>query len=585
MRFWKGLVAGGGMFLSLAFAATSHAQTVVFNAVGSSAQFLELGQAAVSTGSGLSPAPTCLWTSKTAVVATDGSTHGGGATDTGSAWVAWNPGTAGNNSTCNTVGSTTQVYGFLQTDSVVGVRCLSNGCTVANSGGGATTANLIYPTGTTAGTTENSTLPTAVAAAFSTSVPVNVAATDIRPEDALFAITRATTACGTAIDQYTGSTPGSATQYLGLGYSNGDSIHSFYSSSSFHVIQFSLPSSYTVTPVGASPIVVAVSSTDASGTGFNSSNITNLNRASLALFLDGSIGETEDALKPGSTATTKPTTVLIREPLSGTYNTMEYNVPNSVELQTSQDVGSAQPSSTVNCSGAVPKWNTESTSMGTLVSGAVRNRVIGTGQMIAELFGTSGDTAPENGLGYAFWSQANFAPAASSLSAVKYLTVDGVDPILTSYSNGTIPTTTTELNNVTFANVTNGTYPIWSLLRLVTTGSGATTAAQNLAKAVGSFAISNHDWIPYFTSTGAVNLHVERAHFTPPGLYSSTAAPAPQNGFCGLVSGKTEAGGDVGGVVIPCQVDANYEADTGIGNGFTGTISGGHGVPTSLRRQ
>jgi len=84
--------------------------------------------------------------------------------------------------------------------------------------------------------------------------------------------------------------------------------------------------------------------------------------------------------------------------------------------------------------------------------------------------------------------------------------VDGVDPLLNSYGPypgsagpcvsgtcpaGTIPTPGNGgLGSVTLANVADGSYPIWSFLRLVCTGSGTSTAcaaANGLTTAAQSF--------------------------------------------------------------------------------------------------
>lgn len=524
-------------FLSLAvalfaFSASSNAQTVQFNGIGSSAMFLELGQAASSSTAGLGA--TCVWSTSTSgvVYATDNSTNGGGKTETGNAWVAWTP----NGSDCTTVTTATNIYAYLQTDSVVGDRCLFNACAITNGGSGSSPADLI--------SSSEVALPNVVVTALTNAPTVNVAGTDIRPEDAEFAITRATTPCGTPITQYTSGT-GAATQYLGLGYTNGATVDSYYSGSTFNVIQFALPGSFNVTPLGAVPVVVAVN-------GGALTSATNLNRSTLALYLDGSIGLVRDVV--GGTSNAK-TTVIIREPISGTYNTMEYNVPNNVELQTSQDVGLNQPVSQANCNGTLPATNPLHIEN---AAGGYRNRAIGTGQELSELFATT------NGLGYSFWSVANFKGASNITS--KYLTIDGVDPIETNYTvvaggtGGEIPTPSNSLlGNVTLAHVADGTYPIWSLLRLVTTNSSAATVASTMASAAANFvsfgsSTSQPDFIPY------ASLVVERSHFTPPGIYASGSAPAPQNGVQGLY---TEVGGDVGGVVIPTQVDADYASDTG----------------------
>lgn len=586
----------------LGLSASSNAQTVTLNGIGSSAQFLELGEGAQSG----SIAATCLWTTASGVTATDTSS-GTTLTDSGQAWIAWTPG----GGSCEAPGSSTQIYAYLQTDSVVGDRCLfnaynSSSCKITNSiAANAATANIIFPTSSTSGGVgvETSTIPSAILTALNTPAAElpNFAGTDIRPEDAEFAITRATggptatssPACGSAITQYTGGV-GNATQYLYLGYTNGSKIVGF-TGSTFNVINFALPSAFAVTPLGATPIVVAVHG-PTSGSGLNNTNVTNLNRSTLALFLDGSIGQAEDASTPGTTITggARNVTVFVREPLSGTYNTMEYNIPNNVELQTSQDVGVNQVDISAplsdgrynrNCNATHtgPEWNASGVAMGTLI-GNPKERAIGTGQELSDTFGASTDA-----LGYAFWSASNFKNAnAGGVTTNKYLTVDGVDPLGTGTAGvgGGIPTSATALANVTLAHVADGTYPIWSLLRLVSAGSTtAPSAVTNLAEAAQAYVTaSNPDFVPYdLVPAGSIpNLAVERAHFTPPGIYASGSQPTLQNGIGGLF---TEAGGDVGGLPIPYQADTDYCAAYS-----SGTCTAGHSftstqAPSSSRRQ
>ena len=101
------LVAAGLAGLS-ACANAQTASSVVLNGLGSSGIFLELGKAAAAAApAGLGA--TCLFTSTTNVTASDTST-GSALTDTGNAWIAWTPGTAGNNTTCGTTSSSTKIY-------------------------------------------------------------------------------------------------------------------------------------------------------------------------------------------------------------------------------------------------------------------------------------------------------------------------------------------------------------------------------------------------------------------------------------------------------------------------------------------
>jgi hypothetical protein len=525
-------------------AAASNAQTRTINMIGSSGLFLESGEAAYSEYE--SPLA-CAWSTGTSglVVATDTST-GSSLTDTGNSWVVWVP--SGSN-TCATNATPLYVYGFLQTDSVVGNRCLfnaqaSNSCTISYAAAGGTS-----PAGKIEGGSEVS-LPADVAASL-TAAKVNVAATDIRPEDAEFAITRALTPCGS-----TEGGTGSIAPYLGLGYANGGTIESHFSSSTFNVINFTLPSKYYVTPVGFDPILVVVNSTDPSGTGFNNSGIKNISSSNLAAYLDGSIGTTSALLGPSAPQTPEPTTVIVREPLSGTYNTMEYNVPNTTEMQTSQDVGVNQLSSQQNCSGTVVGSNPMA--IENTIAGSWRYRAIGTGQELAETFATN------DALGYGFWGVSNYAAAPST---AKYLEVDGHDPIQATYTDGVIPTTSTELSKVTFTNLANGEYPIWSLVRFVTADTTSESLMKTLAVAAGTFSGATHpDFLPYYNSKGAAKDYVERSHFAPPGInFSATNQPANNGDYDGYGGCTTaEAGGDVGGVILVIdKQDQTYCTDTG----------------------
>jgi hypothetical protein len=552
MRMMKNLFGIAAVFIALA--ASAHAQTVAFNGIGSSAQFLQLGQAAGTSTTGTPPGKgaTCVWSNNTsAVSATDPTT---GQTETGNAWIAWTPGSPLG---CSSVGAGTTIYAYLQTDSVVGDRCLFNGCTIgatSTSPAGTASSGLIF--GTSGEVSLNSTVWSALIS--STNHVVDAAGTDIRPEDAAFATVRAvkttTLPCGTAID---------STQYLGLGYtaatttSPGTPIQSEYSSSIFHVatFPFSATSSFTVTPLGAVPIVFFVNPGHATGFG----SLSGLTVTQLAHFLDGTYGQTQDVGTTGHFATT----VLIREPLSGTYNTVEYAVPNTSDLggtagqlATSQDVGKNQLSGQVNCNATTggPLENPLNFQSSDNTTG-YRNRVIGTSQMINTVLTLPAPLNPStpqttDTLGYAFWSTANFKNA--TLTNAKYLQV-GVtsggtttyyDPLVDSYAttSGELPTSGNGfLPDVTFNSLKNGDYPVWSELRLVNLGSSALPAVTDLANLAQAFVegSTEPDFVP------VASLNVVHSHFTPPTVtYPPSAAPN-NGGNCG-----TEAGGDVGGVIL-----------------------------------
>ncbi len=531
------------------------AQSVEVDALGSSGLFLELGLGASSSTGPIKA--TCVWSENTSsVVATD-STTGTALTDAGSAFVAWTPGSGG---TCSSPTSPA-IYAYLQTDSVVGNRCLFDGtkCTIAYPTSAPAPAGLIL------GTSGEVALPASIATALNKAA-VNAAGTDIRPEDAEFAVTRATTPCGTAV--------ASGSQYLGLGYANGSKIDSYFSSSTFNVIKFGLPASYTVTPVGATPVLVVVNGTGDT-TGFSQSSITNLSNRTLALFLDGTDSYADQALPSSPSASGDKVEVILREPLSGTYNTMEYNIPNTTgnsmgitpasANKTSQDVGLDQPAAQKNCNGTAVKTNPLNIAT---ASGGARQRAIGTGQELSEVI------AQPNSLGYGFWSVANFKGFTSSAAPhAKYLTIDGVDPLLKSgvTYTGAIPVTGgTELANVDLHTTAQGTYPIWSLLRLVNVGATAPAAVTELASAAGGFttfgtSTSHPDFVT------PASLKVVRSHFVPP---AGTGEPtSAANGHVGLSSSACtapELGGDVGGVVYLLTTDSSYCSNNKVTTGQTG---------------
>ncbi|MCU1321302.1 MAG: hypothetical protein JWM43_951 [Acidobacteriaceae bacterium] len=545
LRVWL-FVALAALPLSLCV----NAQTVTFNAVGSSALFLETGLAASSDINAIGAS--CVWSTATNGIVRATDVSGVFVQDSGSAWVAWNPptGLPTTPTNCAMVNSFTRILAYLQTDSVTGVRRLVNGCTIKNNGDGISPDNMISATEVP--------LPSAIAAALNGSsgngLVVNAAASDIRPEDAAFANARALAPCGTAIA--TGS------QYLGLGYPAGDTIDSHFNTGAIHVVNFTLPTSptigYSVTPIGAVPVLIVANGNGSAG-GFSDPSITNISSDALSKFLDGTYSYTGQA-NPSPSATGDAAIVILREPLAGDYNTLEYNVPNDLALQTSQEVGIFQPFSQVNCNGtaALNPMNIATR------SGGARQRAISTNQELAEVIFN------KNSLSYSFWNVINFKHFTSGTAPfAKYLTVDGIDPLTAGTHTGMIPTTgTTDLQNVTLTHVIDGTYPIWSILRFVTLGetspSGVTALASAMQNLV-TFGATNSR--PDFVTP--LHLTVIRSHFVPPaGNGQPTPAANGHVGFAGPSCTQPEAG-DVGGVVIGL-LQNEVSCRTNQGFGITG---------------
>jgi hypothetical protein len=486
------------------------ANPVAVNLTGSSGMF----NLSALGGYSASVCGTNIWTQKSsssAPIEGVDQRPGGSPAQTGNIWIEWNT-------------NMTTICAYLTVDSTVGNEMffavpkftLSIASSLVNAPG----ANLI-PTLT------DVPLPQAVYNALNNQA-FNGAATDIRPEDALFEENRVLA-------------PLNTTNYDGLGYGPGPvgtPILSAFSSKSATPVAFALSGSdpisggqipaWTTNDVGAEPVMVFVNTQDTSSAGFGSASFSNIDRWTLANVLNGTLTRTRDvAYVKGLPAVGIQT--MLREPLSGTYTTMEFNVPRNVEINSTQELG-VNP--------AAPGGNPLNV---TYASGGSRRRVIGTGEMVSEV------SSIEDAFGYAFWSTGNFADA---LSTTKYLSVDGVDPLQYSWyqTRGTFPNCVYPCKGlIPFVNILNGSYPIWTIMRVATNlpvPAGITTLVKNVQN-------SATEGFPDIVPFG--ELQVFRSHFEQSGF-------APHNGF----SGTPESGGDVGGAVFYIQDDLDVFADTGV---------------------
>jgi hypothetical protein len=200
------------------------------------------------------------------------------------------------------------------------------------------------------------------------------------------------------------------------------------------------------------------------------------------------------------------------------------------------------------------------------VAGATRQRAIGTGEEVKQVALASADN-----LGYTFWGYGNIKSGNNSADVnTKYLTVDGVDPLYSEYSSGSVPTCTassyTTLTgcpvSLSFPNVINGSYPIWSIYRAVVPNPASPTTAQAAELAfihtvlgyAEEASTTVQDFVPL------TSLQVFRSHYTQAGV-------APHNGNVTTLSGVTgtimEQGGDVGGAVYTVQSDLDHVAQYG----------------------
>ncbi len=535
--------------LLASFAAQLNAQVLQGNVAGAASLWIEAGQGAAAGGN-------CAWTSKTKGVTytLDSRVPSPYNQENGNLWVSWSPGTGGS---CASPTANSQVYAYISLDAVTGSRCLfaQPQCTLNTTAAAGTSGANLLP-----GVTDTP-LPSGVLSAFNGQA-INIAATDLLPADAEFAAYSTLALCGPL---------SSGTQFVGLGYGPatsgyGTTINSFYSSGSFHTVNFNVYGndpitgspigSYVITPVGAAPILVFVNTLDASG--FGSSAFTNINRAQLGLIFGGIFVRTADVLPQafaGTGASYAGITALVREPLAGIYNTFDHSIPNNKEIYRSQESGNCNTGSYGVISNPLNLSRTVGTTTG------YRNRVIGSTEMIAEA------QVVQDSIGYAYWSSGNFA----GVTNIKYLAVDGVDPLLNAYTNGEIPETGNGLlPSVTLSHVADGAYPIWSEERFISYSAGATAAANLSAFAQNLVSFGAGATQPDFIISP--NLAVFHSHYAPVFVnFNATNTASDGTRVCGAGS-NPEDGADSGGLVFSqqagadfCVLKSNYGASGGVG--------------------
>lgn len=478
-------------------------------------------------------------------------------------WIAWDTNAA------NQVANAGVICLYASVDSIVGVRAYQARATVQLAAGlsGSADANpdLVPLIG------QGEALPASIYAAVN-GVVLNAANTDIRPEDAKFATMRIMTPLGTQVT-------GRAVTGQGYGPSPiGTAIKSSQSSAIANPVDFAIDpgdvdpinSANSVRPyfdvaIGAAPIMVVANVSNTASGHLGDGNFTNINRFMLAKALEGNITHIRDlGYTPGLPDV--PFHVFIREPLSGTYNTMEFTIPMAREIEgdsfspgtvNGQEAGvtpSNTSCTTTPCAveSGNPLWHVAS-------NGSTRGRVVGSGEMITTVNATA------DSLGYSFWGFSSFQGKAN----LKYLTVDGVDPLYSGPSAnpngaGVLPGCATTGNYATscpvipFTNIINGTYPIWSKYRLMWDPA---TASTNIAATVVSYAQKASqpgvgvitDFLP------AGNMQTFRSHYTQVVRDNGTA----YTGNNGFKSGIPETGGDMGGAVLTIQSELDFINDTG----------------------
>jgi hypothetical protein len=552
----------------------SRGANVMFLGGGSSAMFSELGQAAQSSAATGTP---CVWTysaSTSALTAQVLSRDNRPSAfppnlpidEFGDIWVTWGPGTG----TCAAPAGNFDIYSYTSLDSVVGVRCYfevdssddNPGCvqSLTVAAGTAGENKLCNASGPCVFGPDTA-IPKAVITALHSRHWFAVG-TDILPEDAKYAVLRMFTPCGQPIWRQPFDLI--LRQTFGLGYQSsvpgvGIPVLSHFSSTDRHPLDFNFLGNdpvnagkavphYSISTVGAKPILMVVS--PAGGTGLGAA--TDIPGYILASFTEGTLGRTTDLLGP---TVTSPVATLISEPLSGPYNVMEYSMANNSQFHTSQDLWNCTPSGGVFSNG----MNLPS-ALGSVP--AYRVRAVGTGEMTSQLQAATGS---DQRLGYFYWSAAN----ASTFTATngKYLTVNGVDPLQDAYTDGVLPGVDSAhpLSNVTFKWLNMGDYPVWSVLRIISkspTPIGVTT----LISAAQGLNVSQHNFI------APANLQVWHSHYYLPAVGSNIAANgttiSTAGDLCSANEALPELGGDTGGATMLKQANFDFCQDFAVVTGF-----------------
>ena len=537
---------------------TAQTPTIKVILAGSSAQWQTLALGAYNDGKCVSggTAPCFHYTASTFnLTDTRPTLKSGGvaAVDTGNLWIVWDSAANPN------------VWAFIKVDSGVGDRCYyaQPRCTVSDSTFPAA-ANIISSSLWGDGSSDT-TPPTNIQAVFiSGTTQISAAASDIRPEDALFATCRANSKLGGGADGLAGlgynttNASGTCVTYSSkntLAQLEGADVQSGYpgSTSTAHVLAFALsgkdpfsgtaiPAGISTVSVGATPVIPVVSVTSALA------GATNATDAQLQTLFSGA--DCEGAVLGAAGG---PVSVFLREPLSGTMNTIEYNVFRYWDYSgASQETG-------VNATNPLVQQPC-------VAGGGTRSRAIGTGEEVKSVLNSVTNTG-NDGIGYTFFSYGNVSSIANNPSYA-YLTLDGVDGIFHKYGT-TIdpgqPATAGELpaaanlpatcaggagafpcaegkiwsGNLSFPNLRNGSYKAWSNLRAIS-NSTALTALETLVAGSNTFVTTTvPDYVPA-AKVGSTDpgLPLLRSHYLQEGV-------SPVN-----VSTTGDKGGDVGGCIL-----------------------------------
>jgi hypothetical protein len=538
----------------------------------------------------------------------------------GNLWVVWVANQDG--SSCATsVGNTgvTDIWTDISVDSTVGVRTFlaqlgtGSGAILSVNAPPPAAGNLISPQTLWADGDLDVPLNSTLTAAL-TNVHVNTGLTDIRPEDAAYATARAYGGKNNCTGTGTCTTLGYTTAISGVGAPIQSDLGCPGSCSTAiaNPVNFALAGSdpisnlpvrtFTTVPIGAAPIVFVYNNNGETGYPTNlvsgvtpGKHVTGQTYPLADLFNGTTACNESNAAFSGGTSNNS-VKVAIREPLSGTMNTTEFNLFRSDG--NSGKAGSQEwlinPAS--QGAGYTAGSNYNPTDLNCGGGGGKRVRGIGTGEIVSWVNGNA------NTLGYIFWGFANAQSVfkGHAQANYNYFTLDGVDPIALGTTGQQLPLCTGPCpatgtlngggsswpldgngNINSFPNLRNGTYKAWSLYRWLVPSPdsdplGPTALATSTQNAVD---VSYADYVPFIpTTTTAGNdpgLGVYRSHYSRCNVADAKCPTGDtitgNNGsfsggsFANTLGGGTEAGGDVGGLVYGPYVGGGVQGSLAVG--------------------
>jgi hypothetical protein len=575
--------------------------TIKLMVAGSSAMWQAMGLAAYNNGNcpvgAVKPCFHYTNASSNKFSLTDTRT-GTNITDTNHIWIVWD-------SKTTTAGQTPQVWAYIKVDTVVGVRCYfaHPRCNVSVSAfpaPGDQISSTLWGDGSSDQLPGASNNGTNVVAAFVTAAAkplVNATASDIRPEDAMWAMCRVNSSLNASRKGlgYNSNWPagqcataGDATKahYVGtdiLAQLSGNTAHpiAFNISGTDPITGTAIPV-FTTINVGGEPLIFATSL----GGGGSLNTVTNVTDAQVQNVFSGA-NCNATALGAG---VSDPLNVYLREPLSGTYNAIEYTVFAYPDFSGKTQETSVDPT--------VPATNNP-LNKNCVAGGGVRQRGVGTGDIINQLWKDGGNGATQDSIGYTFFSYGNVTNGTKSITASnkwRYLTLNGVDPLFHTYVAtpgqtvtdpgqpndfvGEIPDATALPASCSgafpcgedkiwsgggtsgllrygssFPNVRSGQYRAWSVLRFISDGAALATAKSLVATSQVFATTSTPDFIPAApviakagppVVVGDPGLSLLRSHYQEKDTAGTLIGGAPKND-----GGSTpDVGGDVGGCIL-----------------------------------